>query len=58
MLTIESKELKRKVEKICKFACGKPTITNGNIQNIKVTNIAYVRPHIININNTDYLMFD
>ena len=64
MLTIEtkeleiSKELKRKVEMICKFACVKPTITNGNIKNIKGTNIAYVKPHIIKINNIDYLMFD
>ncbi len=64
MLTIETKELeisielKRKVEMICKFACVKPIITNGNIKNIKETNIAYVKPHIININNIDYLMFD
>ena len=64
MLTIETKELeinielKRKVEMICKFACVKPTITNGNIKNIKGTNIAYVKPHIIKINNIDYLMFD
>ena len=64
MLTIETKELeisielKQKVEMICKFACVKPTITNGNIKNIKGTNIAYVKPHIIKINNIDYLMFD
>ena len=64
MLTIETKkleisiELKRKVEMICKFACVKPTITNGNIKNIKGTNIAYVKPHIIKINNIDYLVFD
>ena len=64
MLTIETKELeislelKRKVEMICKFACAKPTITNGNIKSIKGTNIAYVKPHIININNIDYLMFN
>jgi len=64
MLTIEtkeleiSKELKRKVEMICKFACVKPTITNGNIKNIKGTNIAYVKPHVITINKIDYLMFD
>ena len=57
MLTIETKELeisvelKRKVEMICKFAC-------VNIKNIKGTNIAYIKPHIININNIDYLMFD
>lgn len=51
MLTIETKELeisvelKRKVDMICKFACVKPTITNGNIKSIKGTNIAYVKPH-------------
>lgn len=64
MLTIETKELeisvelKRKVEMICKFAWVKPTITKGHIKNIKGTNIAYVKPHIIIINNVDYLMFD
>lgn len=64
MLTIETKELeisvelKRKVEMICKFACAKPTITNGDIKSIKGTNIAYVKPHIIKVNNIDYLMFD
>ena len=52
MLTIETKELeiseklKRKVEIICKFACIKPNIKNGNIKSIKGTNIAYVKPHI------------
>ena len=64
MLTIETKELEiskdllKKVEMICKFACVKPTITNGNIKNIKGTNIAYVKPHIITTNQIDYLMFD
>ncbi len=48
----------KKVEMICKFACVKPTITNENIKNIKGTNIAYVKLHIIKINNIDYLMFD
>ena len=62
MLTIETKELeisielKRKVEMICKFACAKPTFTNGNIKSIKETNIAYVMPHIIKVNNIDYLI--
>ena len=37
-----SEELKRKVEMICKFAYAKPTYKNGNIRNIKETNIAYV----------------
>lgn len=64
MLTIETKELeislelKRKVEMICKFACAKPIFINGNIKSIKETNIAYVIPHIIKVNNIDYLMFD
>lgn len=61
MLTIETKEfeiskdLLRKVEMICKFACVKPTITNGNVKNIKETNIDYVKPHIIKINNIDLM---
>ena len=64
MLTIETKELKiseelrKKVDMICKFAYVKPIYKNGNIRNIKGTNIAYVKPHIIKVNNTDYLMFD
>ena len=63
-MTIETKELviseelKRKVEMICRFAYVDYSITNGNIKNIKGTNIAYVKPHIIKINNIDYLMFD
>ena len=62
MLTIETKELeisvelKRKVDMICKFACVKPTITNGNIKSIKGTNIAYVKPHILKVKNNDYLI--
>lgn len=64
MLIIETKELNisnnllKKIKMICKFASVKPAITNGNIKNIKGTNIAYVKPHIIKINNIDYLMFD
>lgn len=56
MLTIETKEvniseeLRKKVDMICKFAYVKPTYKNGNIRNIKETNIAYVKPHIIAIN--------
>ena len=62
-MTIETKELviseelKKKVDMICKFAYVKPTYKNGNIRNIKGTNIAYVKPHIITINKIDYLMF-
>ena len=64
MLTIETKELniseelRKKVDMICKSACVKPTYRNGNIINIVNSNIAYVKPHIITINNINYLMFE
>mgnify|MGYP001624301477 FL=1 len=64
MLTIETKELKisdelkRKVEMICRFACVKYEFINGNIKNIKETNIAYVKPHVLKIKNNDYLIFE
>jgi len=55
---IISDELKRKVELICRFANVDYTLTNGNIKNIKNTNIAYVKPHKLRINNNDYLIFE
>ena len=64
MLTIENKELeisdklRKKIEMMCKFLCVKAIIINGSIKSIKETNIAYVMPHIIKVNNIDYLMFD
>ena len=64
MLTIEtkeieiSKELKRKVDMICKFAGVKPKYQNGNIKNIVETNLAYVKPHIITIKEIDFLIFE
>lgn len=63
-MTIETKELKisnelkRKVEMICKFAYVEYSITNENVKSIKNTNIAYVKPHIVRINNINYLLFD
>ena len=64
MLTIETKELKisdelkRKVEMICRFACTKYELINGSIINIKNTNIAYIKPHILKVNGNDYLLFE
>ena len=51
------KELEKKLNMICKFANVKPTITNGSIISIKGTN-AYVKPHVLSINNTNYLLFN
>lgn len=64
MLTIETKELKiseeikRKVEMICRFSNVKYEFLNGNIKSIKNTNIAYVKPHVLKVNNNDYLIFE
>ena len=64
MLTIETKkleisdELKRKVDMICRFANVKYTFTSGTIKDIKESNISYVKPHILTINNNDYLIFE
>ncbi len=43
---------------ICRFACVKYEFHNGSIINIKSTNIAYVKPHILKVNGNDYLLFD
>lgn len=64
MLTIETKEiiiseeLRKKIDKICRFTNVKPIIVNGNIRSIKNTNIAYVEPHRMIINNNTFLLFD
>lgn len=64
MLTIETKqleisdELKRKVDMICRFSNVKYSFVNGTIKDIKESNISYVKPHIITINDNDYLIFE
>lgn len=64
MLTIETKEikmsdkLKKKIDMICKFTNTTPIISNGSIINIKGTNVAYVNPHKVKINNVIYMFFD
>lgn len=53
-----SKDLEKKIEFICRFANVKYKLINGNIISLSNTNIAYVRPHILQIENNDYLLFD
>ena len=53
-----NEELKRKVEIICRFANKKYTLTNGSLIGYKGTNLAYVKPHILTIDNNDYLIFE
>ena len=52
------KEVLKRIEMICRFACVKPIIKNGSIINIKESNIAYVSPHIITIKKNNYLLFN
>ena len=41
------KEVLKRIEMICRFACVKPTIRKGSIINIKGTNLVYTKWHTI-----------
>ena len=43
---------------ICKFCNKNPVFINGSIRNIKGTNIAYLEPHQVIIDNNIYLLFE
>jgi len=64
MVNITKKEisieesLKKKINLICEFAKTKPTIINGSIRKIDKTNLTYLEPHRIIINNTTFLAFN
>ena len=50
--------LKKKIEFICDFNNTKPTIINGSIRKIDKTNLIYIEPHRIIINNITFLAFN
>ena len=52
------KEVLKRIDMICRFACCKYSIKQGSIINIKGSNIAYVSPHIITIKRKNYLIFN
>ena len=56
-LEIES-NLKQRLEFICEFCHIKPTIINGSIRKIDRTNLTYIEPHRIIINNITFLVFN
>ena len=56
-ITLEE-SLKKKLKFICDFAKVKPTIINGSIRRIDKTNLTYIEPHRIIINNTTFLAFN
>ena len=53
-----SEELLSKIEWACAFNKITPQIFNGNLRIIKHTNLAYVEPHRVIINNRLYLFFN
>ncbi len=50
--------LKKRLEIICDFCNTTPTIINGSIRNIDKTNLNYIEPHRIIINNVMFLAFN
>ena len=56
-ITLEE-SMKKKLDFICDFAKVKPTIINGSIRRIDKTNLTYIEPHRIIINNTTFLAFN
>ena len=51
-------ELKKKIEFICSFCNTTPTIINGSIRRVEHTNLTYIEPHRIIINDNLYLAFN
>ena len=50
--------LKKKIEFICDFCNTTPTIINGSIRKVDKTNLSYIEPHKIIINNNVFLAFN
>ena len=50
--------LKKRLEIICDFCNTTPTIINGCIRKINKTNLNYIEPHRIIINNVMFLAFN
>lgn len=50
--------LKKRLEIICDFCNTTPTIINGSIRKINKTNLNYIEPHRIIINNVMFLVFN
>ena len=50
--------LKQRLEFICELSKVTPTFINGSIRKIDKTNLTYIEPHRIIINNTTFLAFN
>ena len=50
--------LKKKIEFVCEFCKTTPTFIKGNVRKIERTNLTYLEPHRILINNITFLAFN
>ena len=50
--------LKQRLEFICEFSKVTPTFINGSIRKIEKTNISYIEPHRVIIQNITFLVFN
>ena len=50
--------LKQRLEFICEFSKVTPKFVKGSIRKIEKTNISYIEPHKVIINNTTFLVFN
>ena len=50
--------LRKRLELICEFCRVKPIIINGNLRTIDKTNLTYLEPHRIIINDITFLAFN
>ena len=51
-------DLKKKIEIISSFSNQTPIFKNGSVIKIERTNIAYIEPHTVIINNKRFLFFN
>ena len=51
-------DLMKKLNIICDFAGVKPKFINGCIRQIENTNLTYIEPHRLIVNNKTYLIFN
>ena len=55
---ILDESLKKELKFICDFCNTTPTFKNGSIRKIDKSNLAYVEPHKVIINNIMFLVFN
>ena len=53
-----SPDLRKKINWASKYTSTSITLEKGALIKLEPTNIAYVKPHILTIDNNDYLIFE